>query len=339
MKIGKREIGRGRTFLIAEIGGNHEGDFDTARRMVREAAASGADAVKFQVFEAGKLVNPKSPVNAYSGASHEKQWERFKKMEFSLEQYKELKKSADREKVLFMASVFDPEWLKKLDPLLAAYKVASGDMTYASLLSRMKGRNKPVLVSTGASTLDEIGWLVQFMGQKNLALLHCVCAYPAPHDQMNLRTIPALSKKFGVPTGLSDHSLGLEACLAATALGAVILEKHFTLDPSNPVGDHKHSLTPQALAKLVASVRVIEKTLGKPRQDVFDCEKRSRGLVRRSLHSARDLSAGNRLRAEDIVALRPLEGIPAESESRMLGRRLKKGVHKGQPLLERHLAR
>lgn len=354
MRIGKSEIGKGRAFLIAEIGGNHEGDFEKAEHMVREAAAAGADAVKFQVFEAGKLVNPHSAVAAYSGASHEKQWERFKKMEFSLEQYRRLKELSDKEGVTFMASVFDLDWLRKIDPLLNAFKVASGDMTYRALLGEMKKTGKPLIVSTGAAEPAEIEDLVEFLGRENLALLHCVCAYPAPPDQMNLSTLPDLARRFGIPVGFSDHSLGPDACLVAASLGAAILEKHFTLDPSNPVGDHKHSLTPETLKQLVDSVREIEKSpkalakfvsasrekelLGHPRRGVFDCEKKARPLVRRSLYSARDLEAGCRLSAGDVIALRPLEGIPAEFELRAVGRRLTASVRRGQPLLESHLA-
>ncbi len=338
MNIGSFKVGRGNVFIIAEIGGNHEGNFETAKSMVTAAASAGANAVKFQIFQTDKLVSAHSKIPAYSGASHEQQAARFKKMEFTPTQYGELKKLADQSKVVFMASVFDRESLDKVDSLLPAYKVASGDMTYYSLLKEMRKRRKPLLISTGAATLKEIEALVKTLGRKDLALLHCVCAYPAPHQEMNLQTIPFLEKKFGIPIGFSDHSLGIEACVAATALGAVILEKHFTLDPTIAIGDHKHSMTPEMLAKLVSSVRIIEKSLGQPRKHFFASEERARKLVRRSLYANRDLKPGERLKLTDFTALRPLEGIPAEEEAKWIGRKVTRNLKAGEALQKHHFS-
>lgn len=331
MKIGPFEIGK-RTFVIAEIGGNHEGDFEKAREMVRAAAAAGADAVKFQVLRADKIVHAASSVSAYSGASHQKQWERFKKIEFTRAQYVQLKKDADEAGVVFMASVFDPESLQEVDDLLPAYKIASGDLTYYSMLKVFKKNKKPVILSTGASNLAEIKNVVKFFGPKNIAVLHCICAYPAPFEEMNLRAIPYLAKELKVPVGFSDHSLGTTCCQTAVALGAQIIEKHFTLDKTNPVGDHKHSLTPEELKTMVESMRIIEKSLGTGGRPVYDCEKRSRPLVRRSLFSLQALKKGHKLREEDLTALRPLEGIPAEELPKIAGRKLTQDVEAMTPL-------
>lgn len=331
MKIGDFEIGK-KTFVIAEIGGNHEGDFDKAREMVRAAAASGADAVKFQILKADKIVHSASTVNAYSGASHQRQWERFKRIEFTRSHYVQLKKDADKAGVQFMASVFDPESLSEVDDLLTSYKVASGDMTYYGMLKLFKKNKKPLILSTGASNLAEIKDAVKFFNGKNIAILHCICAYPAPFEEMNLKAIPYLAKELKVPVGFSDHSLGAVVCQTAVALGASIIEKHFTLDKTNPVGDHKHSLTPEELKSMVESMRIIEKSLGKEGRPVYECEKRARPLVRRTLFPLKDLKKGQTVKEEDFTALRPLEGIPAEMLPKITGKKLAKDVSAMTPL-------
>lgn len=331
MKIGDFEIGK-KTFVIAEIGGNHEGNFEKAREMVRAAAAAGADAVKFQILKADKIVHAASSVSAYSGASHQKQWERFKSIEFTREHYVQLKKDADKAGVQFMASVFDPESLTEVDDLLTSYKVASGDMTYYGMLKIFKKNKKPVILSTGASHFSEIKDAVDFFDAKNVAVLHCICAYPAPHEEMNLKAIPYLAKELKVPVGFSDHSLGPVACQTAVALGAAIIEKHFTLDKTNPVGDHKHSLTPEELKSMVDSFRIIEKSLGQEGRPVYECEKRARPLVRRTLFPLKALKKGEKIDEKDFTALRPLEGIPAEMLPKIAGMKLVQDVPAMKPL-------
>lgn len=337
MKIADFEIGRSKTFIIAEIGGNHEGSFEKAEEMVRLAAQAGADAVKFQILQAGRIVHARSSKPAYSGITHQKQWERFKKIEFTKDQYRHLKKTAEANGALFFASVFDAEVLETMDDLLPAYKVASGDLTYYSLLRLIRKKKKPVLLSTGASTMQEIQEAVQWLGKKDLALLHCVCAYPAPYEDMNLKVIPALQKKFKLPVGFSDHSFGIECVLGAVALGACIIEKHFTTDKSIPVGDHRLSVNPHELQLMVDSIRHLEQALGKKQRPVFPAEMRARDLVRRSLYAIEDIKAGQKVTAKNIRALRPLEGMGAEKEPWLIGKPLRHDVSAGAPLFEKDI--
>lgn len=329
MKIGKFNLNQGRTFVIAEIGGNHEGDFEKAKRMVREAAKSGADAVKFQILRAEYLVSDKVKVKAYSGISHRQQLERFKSREFSLEQYRELKELADECSVEFMASVFDEELVDMIDDLVPAYKIASGDMTYKSLLLHMKKKKKPLIVSTGAANLAEIRRLVKWVGKKNLIILHCICAYPAPYDETNLLSIPYLRHQLKIPVGFSDHSVGTANAIASIALGACVIEKHFTMDPDIPYGDHKLSVTPEQLMHMVQAIRVVEKSLGKYGRRLMPCEKRSRNLVRRSYFMKSALDKGKKLRFQDLIALRPVVGIPVEAAEKIVGSKLKVNAKEG----------
>ncbi|MCM8775254.1 MAG: N-acetylneuraminate synthase family protein [Candidatus Omnitrophica bacterium] len=340
MKIGKYEINRGRTLVIAEIGGNHEGDFDRARKMVADAARAGADAVKFQVFKAENLVNRSSRVPTYSGITHDQQFARFKKMEFTPEQYRLLKKDSEQFGLLFVASVFDVEIARMMAPLLDAFKVASGDITYERLLRLLGTFKKPVLISTGASTLDEVRRAMMWVGRSKALLLHCICAYPAPYEEMYLRNIPYLSKQFKVPVGFSDHSVGTECCLAAVTLGAAIIEKHFTYDKTIPYGDHRHSVDAADLEEMVTKIRNIEKALRPVTcRTVYPAEVKARRLVRRSLVAAKTLSSGDILKTGDVIARRPLEGIPAEEESQVIGRVLRRTIREGWPIKKSDLMR
>jgi len=337
MKIGNFEINKGRTFIIAEIGGNHEGDFDCAKKMIVEAAQAGADAVKFQIFEAGKIISPNSHRPAYSGKSHKEQFERFRKLQFSTNQYRELKKLSDKNRVLFFASVFDQESVDIFDSLMPAYKVASGDISFYSLLKQIRSKKKPVIISTGASIVPEIKRVIKWIGKKDLVFLHCICSYPAPYEELNLCSIPYLQKKLGVPIGYSDHSIGIECAIAAVALGACVIEKHFTLDKSIPYGDHKLSVNPAELKQMVDSIRKVEKAVGSPGRSLQECEKRARNLVRRSLYAKKDLPLGHKISSEDLIALRPLDGIPAEFEASLIGKKMKKSLSVGEAIGSGHL--
>lgn len=333
MKIGNFNLDKGRALIIAEIGGNHGGDFKKAQLMIKEAARAGADAVKFQILKAEKIVSAKSKWGAYSGISHRDQLKRFRKIEFTYSQYKSLKRTADRHGVLFLASVFDPESVDEIDDLLSAYKVASGDLTYYSLLKRLKKKRKPILISTGASDLKEIREVLKVTGKRNTSILHCICAYPAPFGEMNLKAIPFLKKELGIPVGFSDHSLGIECCLAAVSLGACIIEKHFTLNKRIRSGDHRHSADPKDLKKLVDSIRKIEKALGSEKRVVWKAERRARKLVRRALYAASDLKPGKRIQPQDLRALRPEEGVPAKYELKVIGKKIRRPLLKGAPVL------
>ena len=267
--IGSARIGAGRCFVIAEAGVNHNGDTEMAARLIDAAANAGADAVKFQTFRAEHVVSAHAPKAAYQRATTgdgEGQLDMVRALELPADSFGALKSHADRRGILFLSTPFDHgsvDLLHKLD--VAAFKIASGEITNLPLLRHVAALGKPVILSTGMSYLSEVEAAVralQSSGLDRLALLHCVSNYPADPADVNLRAMATLSAAFAVPVGYSDHTTGIEVALAAAARGAAVLEKHFTLDRASPGADHRASLEPAELTAMVAGIRRVESALG-----------------------------------------------------------------------------
>jgi N-acetylneuraminate synthase/N,N'-diacetyllegionaminate synthase len=319
-----------RVFIIAEIGNNHNGDLEAAIALVRQAAAAGADAVKFQCYHGERLVRPGTPTFGHvAGGAHRTQLERFKSLEFTPAQWRELAACAAEQRVEFFASVFDEAAADLLAPLVPAYKIASGDVTNTPLLRDVARLGKPVILSTGMATVEEIERALADLTGCPVMLFHCVSRYPTPMEAANLRSIPFLRRRFGVPVGYSDHTLGITACLGAVALGAVALEKHFTLDATQPVGDHRLSATPEELRDLVSQVRALEAALGAEDKQPDPEEQQMRARLRRSLHARRAIAAGAVVRQEDLIALRPGTGIAPTRIDELAGRRAQRPIAAG----------
>lgn len=333
MRIGNFEIGS-RTLVIAEVGSNHCGDPELARRSVREAADAGADVVKFQMYDPERLVDPTTPVLSYIAPTHRSQRERFQKLRLSREVFLDLADLARQRGILFLVTPFDEEAVDFLDPLVPAFKIASGDLTNTRLLKRVVEKEKPVIVSTGFATVEEIDWLVQQIPKHQLCLMHCVGAYPTPPEQVHLESIRYLADRYHVPVGFSDHTVGITASLAAVAKGAWLIEKHFLLSKDLPAADVGLSITPEELHELVKEVRQIEQMNGTYGKSVQPSEEYFRIQLRRSVYAARDLAAGEILRENDVLLLRPF--VPGAVEVRdiaeLAGRRLFKPVEKERPL-------
>jgi len=327
-------VGRGcRTFVIAEAGVNHDGRLDTARRLVDAAADAGADAVKFQVFRAADLVTPAAAAAAYqrAGCGARSQREMLERLELTDEALRALREHAARRSMVFLATPFSLGDLRRLSALdVPAIKIASTDLTHAPLLEAAAATGRTVILSTGASTSEEIDasvqWLIGRVGRTRLALMHCVSCYPTPVTAINLRAIGSLGRRYGVPCGLSDHTTSTRMGGLAVAAGAALLEKHFTLDRSAPGPDHAMSLDPGQLADYVAAAREAEGALGSGAIGMTDLEREVRTVAGRSVVAAAALPAGTLLTADLLALKRPGTGLPAAALPRLIGRRIRVAV-------------
>lgn len=307
-------------FVIAEIGSNHNGDYALAETLVREAAATGVDAVKFQRYNAERLVHKDIPTMAHVRGIHRTQRERMLSLQFNAEQWRALAALAAAHGVAFMASAFDEASADALDPLVRVFKIASGDLTHLPLIAHVAAKGKPLILSTGMASEDEIAAAAAVVPEGRLTLLYCVSRYPTPAAELDLQTIPWLAGRFGVPVGYSDHTLGITAAVAAVALGAVVVEKHFTIDKSQPIGDHKLSAEPAEMRQLVEAVREARAMRGEPRRQPREAEVAMRRPMRRSLHARVAIAAGTRIGPEHVAVLRPEQGLPPSEWPRVLGR-------------------
>lgn len=346
VKIAGRTIGAGHAcFVIAEAGVNHNGDPELAKRLVDVAVQAKADAVKFQTFRAERLVTPTAPKAGYQSrttATGESQLEMLRKLELPADAHYELMDYCRRRSIVFMSSPFDEESADFLDSLgVEAFKIPSGEVTNLPFLAHVARKGRPLIVSTGMSSLEDVEAAVRTIraaGDPDLVLLQCVSAYPANPADVNLRAMETLSTAFGVPTGYSDHTEGIEVAVAAVALGACVIEKHFTLDRSLPGPDHRASLEPAELAALVRSVRNVERALGHGRKEPVAGEADTAAAARKSLVAARDIPRGTTLTEELIAIRRPGTGLPAATRPQLLGRRTRQDIPAGTLLTLEMLA-
>ncbi|MBI4182466.1 MAG: N-acetylneuraminate synthase [Proteobacteria bacterium] len=340
MRIGDREIGPDRPcFVIAEAGVNHNGDVALARRLIDAAAAAGADAVKFQTYRTELVVAREAPKAAYqerATGADEGQFEMLKRLELPFAAFAELSGHARARGILFLSTPFDAESLAFLVSLgVPALKIASGEIDNVPLLRRAAASRLPLIVSSGMAALAEVEAALATLrgaGAREVALLHCVSAYPARAEDANLRAIPALAARLGVPVGFSDHTEGIAVALAARALGAAIVEKHFTLDRTLPGPDHAASLEPGRLAEMVRGLRAVESALGDGIKAPRAGEAELRLVARRSLHAARALAPGEAVDEAAVVALRPAGGIGPSEIDRVVGRRARRAIAVGERL-------
>lgn len=309
--------------VIAEIGNNHGGNVELAKQMVKAAVQAGTPYVKFQTMIPERLLAPHHPA-----------FEEFSREALSFDDFRTLHRFCVEQGAIFLSTPFDPEsadFLEELD--VPAFKIASGDLTHLPLLRHIASKHRPILLSTGASTLDDIDRAVtaiRAVTDAELIVLHCTAAYPCPDDEANLAVIPMLANRYGCRVGLSDHTVGVEIGLGAVALGAVIVEKHFTIDRGLPGGDNSMSLLPEELAFLSTGVRRIWAALGSPVRQKTATELCLESRLRRSLVARRSLAAGEVIRAEDVEAVRPGGGVAPSALDQVVGRRLRRGLKSGE---------
>jgi sialic acid synthase SpsE len=320
-----------RVFLVAEIGNNHEGDFSRAEELVRAAADCGVDAVKFQTFRARDFVSRRD----------RERFDRMSRFELSWDQFERLAALARSLRLAFLSTPLDMPSAEFLSRIVDGFKIASCDNNFYPLMARVASGGKPVILSAGMAGWEEIAFAKKFIEQEwarrnlspGLAVLHCVSAYPVPDAEANLAVIPRLAEMLACTVGYSDHTLGIDACLAAVALGARIIEKHFTLDKNqSSFRDHQLSADPGEMSRIVRCTRRIETLLGVPEKAVQPCEIANQRLLRRAIAAARDLDAGHLLAFEDLTWIRPANGLAPGNEHLLVGRTLARDVSFGEPL-------
>lgn len=335
IRIGRFQIGQGHPcFVIAEAGVNHNGDIGLALRLIDAAADAGANAVKFQTFRAEKLVTawaPKADYQKKNTGGDGSQFDMLHKLELSHDQHRILASRCAERDILFLSTPFDAESADFLASMnVLAFKVSSGDLTDIPFLRHLASMGLPVMLSTGMGTLDEVRDAMDALaGAQGIALLHCVSNYPADPADVNLRAMDTMRHAFHVPVGYSDHSEGLVVALSAVAMGAAVLEKHFTLDRNLPGPDHRASLEPAELAELVRDVRIVEQAMGHGRKEPAPSEFNTAVVARKSLVAACDIPAGTTLGPQHIIVKRPGTGISPGMQERLFGRKAKVAVSAG----------
>jgi len=340
LEIAGHKIGAGPPcFIIAEAGVNHNGSIEIARQLIDAAAEAGADAVKFQTFQADQLVTKSAPKAQYqleTTPAEETQHEMLRKLELSIEAHRDLITHCEKKGLVFLSTPFDEESVDLLESLgVAALKIPSGELTNLPFVEHVARKNKPIILSTGMATLAEVEVAVTALrdaGNEAVILLQCVSNYPADPADVNLRAMVTMAQTFKVPVGYSDHTLGHEVALAAAALGASIIEKHFTLDRNLPGPDQKASIEPEELRELVRSVRIVESALGDGKKKPAPSEADTAMIARKSLVATRDIPANTSVTVDMITARRPGTGLSPALRDQIVGRITRTSIPEGTVL-------
>lgn len=332
--------GPGKVVVIAEAGYNHDGSLSEAKKLILEAKKAGADVVKFQIVHADRFVPknlPRSKDEEKTMAQGDDLYQELKRAELPDEAYIALMELARENGILMTASFTEKETVDFLVRLGVPFvKIGSGELTNLPFLRYVAEKNLPLILSTGMATLEEVETAVKTVletGNQNLCLLHCTSRYPTDPADANLRAIKTLKETFpSIPVGYSDHTLGLLAPIVAVSLGAVVIEKHFTLDKTKPGADHSTSLEPDEFAEMVEAIRKTEVLLGSPVKTPCRAEEEMRILARRSLVVQREMRPGEIFTENSIEAMRPATGLPPSFWSRVIGKRAKKRLTQGEVL-------
>ncbi len=323
--------------IIAEAGVNHNGSIDIAKRMVDVAAEAGVDYIKFQTFKAEKLVVEKAQQAEYqkkNTGKTESQLDMLKKLELTQDDFIKLKEYCGEKKVGFISTPFDFESIDFLETLdMDLWKVPSGEVTNYPYLVKIARTGRPVVMSTGMCDIEEIREAVKLLqgnGCRELTLLHCNTMYPTPFEDVNLKAMETLKREFNVPVGYSDHTLGIEVPIAAVAMGARVIEKHFTLDKNMEGPDHKASIDPVELKQMVSAVRNVEKALGDGDKHVTASERANKAVARKSIVAATDIKAGEVFTRDNLTVKRPGTGVSPMRWPEVLGRKADRDYKKDE---------
>lgn len=314
-------------FIIAEAGVNHNGSLDNAKRMVECAAEAGADAIKFQTFKAETLVCKNAQKAEYqkeATGNEESQFEMLKKLELTEEEYEELKRYCGEKHIMFLSTPFDLDSLRYLNEIgIEIIKIPSGEITNYPYLREIGKLRKPIIMSTGMSTMAEVEEAVEVLqmnGARDITLLHCNTQYPTPYGDVNLRAMLALKDKFHTEVGYSDHTLGIEIPIAATAMGATVIEKHFTLNRGMEGPDHKASLEPDELKCMIQSIRNVEQAMGTGIKEPTNSEYKNILVARKSIVARKQIQAGESFTEENITTKRPGDGMSPMRWNEVIGK-------------------
>lgn len=328
--------------IIAEAGVNHNGKLDTAKQLIDIAAEAGADLVKFQTFKARLVVSRNAQKAKYQKENttkqRENQYKMLKKLELSDDSHRELIDYCTKKGIGFFSTAFDPEGLDYLNSLgFSQFKVPSGEITNYPYLKRLASFHKPIILSTGMATMGEIENALEVLtsdglSREEITVLHCNTEYPTPMQDVNLKAMLTIREAFKVPIGYSDHTLGIEVPIAAVALGARVIEKHFTLDRNLPGPDHKASLEPRELKAMVEALRNIEKAMGNGLKQPSQSELPNKSIARKSIHLSASINSGDIIQEKHLIPLRPGDGISPMDWEKVIGRIAAKKLFAGHQL-------
>jgi N,N'-diacetyllegionaminate synthase len=333
---------KNKVIIIAEAGVNHNGDYELARKLILEAANAGADYVKFQTFKAEKLVSKDAQKADYQKdnlkENGDTQYEMLKKLEMSEEWHYNLMKYANECNIKFLSTGFDEESIDFLDTLkIDLFKIPSGEITNKPLLTHIAKKGRPVVISTGMATMNDIYNAIQVLldngiSKNTITILHCNTEYPTPMNDVNLSAMNKIKEEFNVNIGYSDHTLGIEVPIAAVALGAKIIEKHFTLDKNMEGPDHKASLDPSELSLMVKSIRNISNAIGTGIKTPSISEIKNLNIARKSIHIKKNVFKGDLVSKEDLIMLRPGDGISPMDIDLLINKKYKSNFSSGYKL-------
>ena len=329
------------TLIIAEAGVNHNGSIELAKKLVEKAKEAGVDYIKFQTFKASKLVTKAAKQAEYQqkniGKEGDSQYQMLKKLELSPEEHEVLIDYCHQLGIKFFSTAFDFDSIEYLHSLnLGLWKVPSGEVTNYPFLKRIAAFNEPTILSTGMCEMEDVRAAVDALyknglSKENLILLHCNTEYPTPFEDVNLKAMDALRNEFGVEVGYSDHTKGIEVPIAAVALGATVIEKHFTLDRNMEGPDHKASLEPDELKAMVSAIRNIEKAIGGDgTKHVSESEKKNIAIARKSIVAACDIKAGDVFTEQNLTVKRPANGVSPMRWEEVLGQTAKKDFNEDE---------
>lgn len=322
----------GKVLIIAEAGVNHNGNITMAKQLIDAAADAGADYVKFQTFKTENLVSAVAKKAEYQtqNTNSDSQFEMLKKLELSVEQHHELIAYCKQKNIKFLSTAFDLESIDVLNSLnIQLFKIPSGEITNLPYLEKIGSLNKQVIISTGMCIMSEIENAMDVLvksgsNRDDISVLHCTTDYPTAMQDVNLKSMLTIHKQLGVPVGYSDHTLGIEVAIAAVAMGATIIEKHFTLDKSLPGPDHKASLEPSELKAMISAIRNVEKAFGNSDKEPTENEKKNMLVARKSIHLSHPIQKGTVLNEKHLSMKRPGDGISPMEMEKVIGKMLRR---------------
>lgn len=325
-----------RVFIIAEAGDNHNGNYETALKLVDAAVMAGADCVKFQTFVTEEVISKRAQKAEYQKAStgcEESQFQMVKKLELSFEQFRSIKSYCDAKQIMFLSTPFDLPSIDFLKELVPFWKIPSGEITNLPYLIRIAKTGMDVILSTGMCRMDEIETAVNILkenGAGNITLLHCNTEYPTPMEDVNLQAMNTIREKFDLRVGYSDHTLGIEVPVAAAAMGASVIEKHFTLDKNMEGPDHQASLEPDELCKMIQSIRNIECAMGTGDKRPSKSEEKNIVIARKSIVARTDIKEGTVFTENNLAIKRPGSGISPMKWYDVLGKKAKRNFEEDE---------
>lgn len=327
-------------YIIAEAGVNHNGSFENAKRLIEVAKESGADAIKFQTFVSEQIVSYDAAKAEYQiklTDKNESQFEMLKRLELSFDEFKRLKEYCDKIEIEFLSSAFDLQSVDFLHEIgMERWKIPSGEITNRPYLEKIAKMRQPVILSTGMSTIEEISEALTIFEEfksNQITLLHCTTEYPTPLDEVNLKAMELLFEEFNYPIGYSDHTMGILVPIGAVALGATVIEKHFTLDKTMEGPDHKASLEPHELKEMVNQIRNIEKALGIKIKEPSYSELKNKLVARKSIVASTNINVGDVFSIQNITVKRPGTGISPMRWYDVLGQKAKRSYRKDELII------